>query len=281
MLPLVGKTCWSVVNLRPPAQAKSNQAALAQWHVSQGFPDPTKTPLVRQVLKGIRTLHPRQEKQAEPLQLRQLEQCVLWLERTGDQARAEDDWPRMLRCWRDRALILIGFWRAFRSDELCRLRVEHIQVRPGEGMQLFLPWSKGDRDNQGQTFSAPALARLCPVQAYVDWISLAGIARGPVFRGVDRWGHLGEQGLHPNSVVPLMRAVLQAAGLPAELYSSHSLRRGFATWATRSGWDLKALMQYVGWSDGQSALRYVESTGVFPGQLSALQHISNWPEGLP
>src|SRR3546814_6431252 len=93
--------------------------------------------------------------------------------------------------------------------------------------------------------------------------------------------HLSEQGLHPNSVVPLMRAVLQAAGLPAELYSSHSLRRGFATWATRSGWDLKALMQYVGWSDGQSALRYVESTGVFPGQLSALQHISNWPEGLP
>ncbi|HBM10866.1 hypothetical protein CXF92_06415 [Pseudomonas sp. Choline-3u-10] len=180
-----------------------------------------------------------------------------------------------------RALVLIGFWRAFRSDELCRLQVEHIQVRPGEGMQLFLPWSKGDRDNQGQTFSAPALARLCPVQAYVDWISLASIARGPVFRGVDRWGHLSEQDLHPNSVVPLMRAVLQAAGLPAELYSSHSLRRGFATWATRSGWDLKALMQYVGWSDGQSALRYVESTGVFPGQLSALQHISNWPEGLP
>ncbi|HCL3758321.1 TPA: tyrosine-type recombinase/integrase, partial [Pseudomonas aeruginosa] len=104
-------------------------------------------------------------------------------------------------------------------------------------------------------------------------------ARGPVFRGIDRWGHLSEQGLHPNSIVPLMRAVLQAAGLPSELYSSHSLRRGFATWATRSGWDLKALMQYVGWSDGQSALRYVESTGVFPGQLSALQHISNWPEG--
>lgn len=83
--------------------------------------------------------------------------------------------------------------------------------------------------------------------------------------------------LHPNSVVPLMRAVLQAAGLPSELYSSHSLRRGFATWATRSGWDLKALMQYVGWRDGQSALRYVESTGVFPGQLSALQHIPSRP----
>ena len=103
---------------------------------------------------------------------------------------------------------------------------------------------------------------------------LVSAALGPwAGRGIDRWGHFGDQGLHPNSVAPLLRAVLQSAGLPAELYSSHSLRRGFATWATRSGWDLKALMQYVGWSDGQSALRYVESTGVFPGQLSALQLI--------
>jgi hypothetical protein len=164
-------------------------------------------------------------------------------------------------------LLLIGFWRAFRSDELCRLQVEHIQVRPGEGMQLFLPWSKGDRDNQGQTYSAPALARLCPVQAYNDWICVAGIARGPVFRGIDRWGHLREQGLHPHSVIPLLRAVLKAAGLPAELYSSHSLRRGFATWATRSGWDQKALMGYVGWRDAKSVLLYVDSTGFFPGQL--------------
>ncbi|WP_371128606.1 tyrosine-type recombinase/integrase [Pseudomonas sp. NFACC32-1] len=62
--------------------------------------------------------------------------------------------------------------------------------------------------------------------------------------------------------------MLQGAGLPGELYSSHSLRRGFATWATSSGWDLKALMQYFAWRDGQSTLRYVESKGVFPGQLN-------------
>ena len=252
---------------------KLRLAALAQWHTSQGFPDPTKTPLVRQILKGIRALHPRQEKQADPLQLRQIEQCVKWLELAEERARAEDDWPRLLRCCRDRALILIGFWRAFRSDELCRLQVEHVKVQTGEGMQLFLPWSKGDRDSHGQTFVAPALAKLCPVKAYIDWISVAGIARGPVFRSIDRWGHLGDEALHTNSIVPLLRAVLRAAGLPAEVYSSHSLRRGFATWATTSGWDLKALMQYVGWKDSQSALRYVESVGVFPGQLSPPQFI--------
>ncbi|MCY1534769.1 hypothetical protein D9M68_701510 [compost metagenome] len=68
-------------------------------------------------------------------------------------------------------------------------------------------------------------------------------------------------------MIPLLRAVLKGAGLPAELYSSHSLRRGFATWATRNGWDQKALMGYVGWRDAKSALRYVDSTGFFPGQL--------------
>ncbi|MCY1541296.1 hypothetical protein D9M68_769800 [compost metagenome] len=68
-------------------------------------------------------------------------------------------------------------------------------------------------------------------------------------------------------MIPLLRAVFKEAGLPAELYSSHSLRRGFATWATRSGWDQKALMSYVGWRDAKSALRYVDSAGTFPGQL--------------
>ncbi|WP_317890046.1 tyrosine-type recombinase/integrase [Pseudomonas sp. JM0905a] len=176
------------------------------------------------------------------------------------------DRSRLLRCWRDRALLL-GFWRAFRSDELCRLQIEHIQVRPGEGMQLFLPWSKADRDNQGRTYQAPALAQFCPVQAYLDWISVAGLTREPVFRGIDRWGHLDEQALHSHSIIPLLRAVLKGAGLPAEAYSSHSLRRGFATWATSNGWDQKALMSYVGWRDAKSALRLIESSGVFPGQL--------------
>lgn len=31
-------------------------AALAQWHIEQGFPDPTKASVVHKVLKGIKTL---------------------------------------------------------------------------------------------------------------------------------------------------------------------------------------------------------------------------------
>ncbi len=95
---------------------------------------------------------------------------------------------------------------------------------------------------------------------YIEWLKVSALVRGPVFRGIDRWGNLGEEGLHANSVIPLLRQALDRAGIPAEQYTSHSLRRGFATWAHRSGWDLKSLMSYVGWKDVKSAMRYVEAS---------------------
>ncbi|AZD86451.1 MULTISPECIES: site-specific integrase [Pseudomonas] len=239
---------------------KLRLSALAQWHNSQGFVDPTKAPVVRQVFKGIRALHPAQEKQAEPLQLQHLEQVIAWLEQEASQARLDDNQPALLRARRDSALILLGFWRGFRSDELCRLRIEHVQAVAGSGISLYLPRSKSDRDNLGKTWHTPALRRLCPVQAYIEWINAAALVRGPVFRGIDRWGHLSEEGLHANSVIPLLRQALERAGVAAEQYTSHSLRRGFATWAHRSGWDLKSLMSYVGWKDIKSAMRYVEAS---------------------
>lgn len=242
---------------------KQRLAALAQWHITQGFPDPTKTPAVRQMIKGIRALHPAQEKQATPLLLQHLEQAAQWLEQEAAQAAARQDLESLLRSRRDIALVLIGFWRGFRGDELSRLQVEHTQAQAGVGITFYLPHSKSDRQHLGTTFRTPALKKLCPVQAYVNWITVAGIAQGPVFRKLDRWGHLAEDGLNANSLIPLLRRIFQHAGVSAELYTSHSLRRGFATWAAANGWDIKALMTYVGWKDMKSAMRYIDTGDSF------------------
>jgi len=247
---------------------KLRLAALAQWHLDQGFPDPTKAPLVKKVLKGIRELHPEREKQAAPLQLHQLEQLVAWLESEEIQATAAGDRARGMRSRRDRALVLLGFWRAFRSDELCRLRIEDNLIHPGQGLTLYLPRTKGDRRNEGAHFKVPALSRLCPVAAYHAWVEQLPRQHGPVFCAIDRWGHVSDTALHPNSVIPLLRTLMQQAGIPdtAAMYSSHSLRRGFATWANGQGWDVKALMEYVGWKDMKSALRYIDSADPFQQQ---------------
>ena len=246
---------------------KHRLAALAGWHREHGFVDPTRSPLVRKVLKGIQTLHPSIEKQAEPLELSRLTQVDDWLAGAITAARNRGDQAEELRHQRNRALILLGFWRGFRGDELLRIQVEHLRLVRGEGMTCFLPRSKGDRQAQGNTYKIPALSRLCPVTATWDWIDAAGLTKGPLFRAVDRWGNVAEDALHPNSLIPLLRHLFTMAGLPeAEGYSSHSLRRGFAGWANANGWDVKALMEYVGWRDVHSAMRYIDGGDPFSRQ---------------
>lgn len=246
---------------------KQRLAALAQWHIDQGFPDPTKAPVVRKVLKGIQALHPAQEQQAKPLQIDHLVQVVDWLDQAIVQARQQQAVGTELRHTRDKALLLLGFWRGFRGDELVHLLVENIESVPEQGMRCFLPQSKGDRRLQGRSYKVPALATLCPVTAYHDWIGLAELTKGPVFRSIDRWGHINQAGLHINSLLKLMRNLFTRAGLDTpETFSSHSLRRGFAGWANANGWDVKTLMEYVGWKDVKSAMRYIDAADPFAGQ---------------
>lgn len=234
-------------------------AALARWHQQLGFTDPTKSYRVRDTLKGIQALHPQPVKQAEALALKELEICI------GQLAEElADPLPAVrLRAARDQALILLGFWRAFRSDELSRLRIEHIQLREAQGLELFLPSSKSDRSNRGRVVKVAALKRLCPVTAYEVWLKASGLTEGALFRAIDRWGHLGTHTLHANSLSRLLRQIFLRSGVDPQGYSAHSLRRGFATWASQNQWSNKALMDYVGWRDVQSAARYIEGDAPF------------------
>ena len=102
---------------------------------------------------------------------------------------------------------------------------------------------------------------------------------GPVFRAIDRWGHVDDHGLHQDSLVPIFREVMRRAGiLDVELYSGHSLRRGFANWANSNNWDIKTLMEYVGWKDIQSAIRYIDSADPYSQrriELDLSRHYTN------
>ncbi len=239
-------------------------AALAQWHIEQGFADPTRAPLVRKVLKGIKALHPAIENQAVPLQLTELGAVADWLDTAAILAEKHRDTVRTMQHRRDRALMLLGFWQGFRADELTRLRIEHVDLRPGEGLSGFLPRSKTDRDNNGRTFKIPALSRWCPVDAVQAWITESNRTEGPLFVGINRWAALGTAPLDVDSIVPILRRAFAQAGLAqANTFSGHSLRRGFANWANANGWDIKSLMAYVGWRKVDTAMRYVDASMPF------------------
>lgn len=230
-------------------------SALSRWHHEQGFTDPTKHSLIRQVLRGIRVSQPIVVKQAKPLQLEHIE---AFDHDVRDRLETAEAGTR-LRLLRDHALLLLGFWRGFRSDELASLLIENISITPGQGMVCYFGHSKADRQARGRSFSTPALSRLCPVSACQAWIEASGFDHGPLFRRIDQWGHLGDEPLHVDSIAPLLRSLLKQAGVPeSATFSTHSMRRGFANWASENGWDVKQLMDYVGWRDMKSALRYVD-----------------------
>ena len=164
-----------------------------------------------------------------------------------------------------------GYLRLCRPDEeksfevvagrAMRASVRQRSVAFVRSVDCYLGRSKGDRQHQGRVFSCPALTRLCPVTAFNAWVSLAGLTEGPVFRKIDRWGHVADESLHANSLIPLLRSLFAESGVESpEGYSSHSMRRGFAGWARASGWDIKELMEYVGWKDVKSAMRYLEAS---------------------
>ena len=154
--------------------------------------------------------------------------------------------------------------KVYRSDELRRLEVNNIEVSPGKGMTLHLSRTKTDKHQIGTNYKVPSLSRLCPVDAYLNWITTANLTKGPVFRRIDRWGNIGDEPLHANSIIPLLRIMFKDAGIDgADKFSSHSLRRGFATWAGANQWDVKSLMEYIGWKDMKSALRYIDLNDSF------------------
>ena len=151
--------------------------------------------------------------------------------------------------------MLLGLWCGFRSDKLRRLRIEHITVSPGQGMTLFLPRSKSDRSNVGRTFKLPAVSHFCLVAAYTDSVANAGLTEGLVFRRIVRWGRAGERPLHRHSITALLPE--------SDRYSCHSLRRIIAARANANRWDVKSLMEYAGWKDVHSALRYLDAPDPF------------------
>lgn len=256
-------------------------AALSHWHREHGFPDPTAASRVKRTLKGIQTLHPARIKRAAPMQLTMVGQLADWLDIAIAAADTRGDVAESLRYRRDLAMLLLGFWRGFRVDELVSFQAEHVAVVQGQGMTCFLGHSKTDRQHVGTTYRIPALSRWCPVVATLDWIRQADITSGPLFRGIAHNGALRTNALHHNSVVPLLRRLFARVGIESpDAYSGHSLRRGFAGWANMNGWDVRALMEYVGWKDVHSAMRYIDAPDAF-GQQRIEVALANIPTSTP
>lgn len=259
-----------------PSAIRSRCYHISGWHRKHQFPIP-RNEKVNLRLKAINKKYYQSQKQAKALNEFDLEAIVDFLERDLQRASTEDssDHPKrqlakQLQAIRDKALFLTGFWFALRSDNLVKMKVQDLSfnVRNDglEYLEIKLPQTKTGE----MKLSLPSLPRLCPVQALKDWIYAAHMADLPtsyIFSPVGRWGNIKNKQMHHDSIIPLIRSRLEEVSINPDQYSSHSLRRGFASWAVENGASTRELMEWVGWHDAGSAIRYTDSKDDLPYAL--------------
>jgi site-specific recombinase XerD len=220
--------------------------AIKHWHTYQDFSDPTAYPLVRKTLTGIIHVHGKPKEKAPALTVKHLTQMVQFMQQQDT-----------LIMWRNNAILQVGFFGAFRVSELINMRVEHITFSP-EGMEILVPRSKTDPEGEGQYCAVPyGDGLICPVMALKTWVEKTNIGQGVIFREVDRHQNIGTHPLTSKAISMMIKTIATHCQLPGpDQYSSHSLRRGFATAASRQGAPFVSIMRHGRWRHEGTVLGY-------------------------
>jgi site-specific recombinase XerD len=230
-------------------------SAIAAAHVTAGHESPTLKAAVRLCVAGIRRqLGVRQEGKAPTL--------------TSDIAAMLSHLPAGLLGIRDRALLLAGFAGAFRRSELVGLNVEDLTFGD-DGLKVLIRHSKTDQEGEGQVIGIARGVSLCPVAALQAWLAAAGIASGPVFRPVNRHGHVKARALSGQVVALVVKRYAAAAGLDASKYAGHSLRAGLVTQAAINGVSELCIMKTTRHKSSAMVQRYVRDANLFRDNASA------------
>ncbi|MCX7126131.1 MAG: site-specific integrase [Gammaproteobacteria bacterium] len=221
--------------------------ALKNWHQYQGFNDPTAHSAIRKTLTGIKNTHGKPKDKASALTLESLTQMVLFLKKSN----------RLLDC-RNCALLQIGFFGAFRRSELINITWESIHFVK-EGVEILIPRSKTDQVGDGQVCAIPyGDDTLCPVSALITWRDRSHSNSEHVFRHIKN-DAVTHKNIKPRQVNVIVKNIAESCNLPdAADYSSHSLRRGFATEASKNNVPFASIKRQGRWRCDGSVLGYID-----------------------
>jgi integrase len=220
--------------------------AIHQAHVEISAPSPALDSVVKRTMQGIRRTLGTKQRQVQPMIRDDLLEVLVMA-----------DQQKPVKAARDRALLLIGFAGAFRRSELIAIQVRDLSYLPN-GVEIFLNQSKTDQEKQGRTVFIPhALGSRCPVRALAQWLELAEITEGYVFRAVTRHDRISSQGLSAQSVALVVKASVARVGGDKTKVSGHSLRAGYCTQGAIAGLQPWQIREQTGHKSDVTLAKYI------------------------
>lgn len=246
---MVAEYLASFAGILAVATLQHRLVAIHRAHADQGLDSPMKEHLVKRTMQGIRrTLGTKQRRVTALVKDDLLEMMV------------HIDQQAPMRAARDKALLLIGFSGAFRRSELVALQYEDM-TQFEEGVELLIRRSKTDQEGAGRTVFIPyARGSRCPVKVLKNWLELAEIVTGPLFRPISRHDKVvSSKALTPQSVALIVKASIRkmAGDDAAKAVAGHSLRAGYCTEAATVGLQPYQIREQTGHRSDITLARYI------------------------
>lgn len=232
-------------------------ATISEAHRAAGHESPNKSAQVRLVWAGIRREKGVAQNHKKPTLTKQIRLML-------------DHLPGSLLGVRDRALLLLGFAGAMRRSELVGLDVTDVLFAE-EGLVVVIRKSKTDQVQAGRKVGIPfgEHAETCPVRAVQAWLDESMIEGGPLFRSVNKHGHVQDTRLSDRAVAEVVKRSLVAAGRSSRGYAAHSLRAGLITQAAMSGVSERAIQDQSGHKSLLVMRRYIRDGSLFRENAAA------------
>jgi len=230
--------------------------AISHAHKERGFESPTAHKLVREVVTGIARTHGSAQTRKAAITTDILG-TLLKAPRPGDTARAAgpgDLTPGVLGAFRRSALDVADL----ASDD--------------RGLVVTVRFSKTDQEGQGRQVAVPFVrsnAERCPVTATREWLRVAEMSSGPVFRTFalprgryDRFERLQEARMDGRDIARLVQRTIKLAGIDGD-FAGHGLRAGFVTAAAQKKVPEVDIMRVTGHRSSAVLRGYVRRATLF------------------
>ena len=176
--------------------------------------------------------------------------------------------------YRDKALILIAWFGAFRRSEVAEIEFNNISINENEGLEIYLEKSKTDQDGnkipRPLNKSPDPKSNYCPMKNYKEWIAISNISEGKVFRQIDKSNTINYDKLSDKSVSEILKDRGRKANLNINKLSGHSFRSGFVTTLFKSGATESEIMDITQHSSAEMVREYKREAKLFDTAVKRL-----------